>query len=312
VFKLSTIFLLQLVFLTNTYASPLCKKWSTYSKIADLDQNHLLEVSGLAWSLKDPQRLYHVNDSGDGPRVYLTDVQGNFEGFFDLLGVNPVDIEALGIGRCPGIKNENCLFIADIGDNLFRRDWIELIIIKEQLGYAPLVDPLIKMRLRYPDKAHNAEGIAIHPNGDLILITKEKPPVGDKIVSAKVYRLKPELMAHGTVALLDQIGEIDLPVLLSKFESSGQIVTGFDIHPSGSKFLMLTYMNFVEVKLDISKPMPPVHSWKEGVDYNVVVTPTLPQTESIIYTPDDKTILISSEKRKGVGPYLGKVECLEF
>ena len=289
----------------------LCKKWGDFTK-ADLDEKYLEETSSLAQSFLVPDRLYQMNDSGDGPNIYLTDLKGTYLGSFELLGVKPRDVEALGSGACPDQKaGEYCLYVGDIGDNLFRRQDTELTIVKEQVAYPPLVDPVLKMKMRYPDGPHNAEGMALHPNGDLIIITKEMTPVTNKVSSANIYRLKREQMKAGTEATLEKLGELDIPSIIESEDGFGQIVTGFDIHPSGTKLLILTYTHFLEVKLDFTRPFPPVKQWRVGVDYQLVKTPELPQQESIIYGRDEKFVFITSEKRKGKGPYLLQGRCLD-
>lgn len=54
----------------------MCTKWSEGEKISTLDYHRLDEASGIAVSQRFPGRLYHVNDSGNGPYFYTTDMSG--------------------------------------------------------------------------------------------------------------------------------------------------------------------------------------------------------------------------------------------
>ena len=51
----------------------LCEAWSKPEKIGALDTEMVDEASGLAISQVHSNRLYHINDSGDGPFFYQSD-----------------------------------------------------------------------------------------------------------------------------------------------------------------------------------------------------------------------------------------------
>ena len=153
----------------------LCRSWDEGKKTGELSLTSIKEASGIAVSRKYPGRLYHVNDSGGGPYFYLTDMKGagtqrvKIEG---LIYDRSSDYEDLGLGRC-GL-NKSCLFIADIGDNREKREYARLILVEEKEDYASSVTPVSVIKLVYPDRAHNAEGLAVHPNGDVYVLTKEE------------------------------------------------------------------------------------------------------------------------------------------
>jgi hypothetical protein len=54
----------------------LCSKWGEGEKMGTLDYHNLEEASGIAVSRRFPRRLYHVNDSGNWPYFYTTDMSG--------------------------------------------------------------------------------------------------------------------------------------------------------------------------------------------------------------------------------------------
>src|SRR6185503_15005700 len=66
------------------------------------------EDSGLAVSRKFPDRLYHVNDSGDTGRFFLTDLSGRHLRIVNVKGFAPLDAEDLAIGPCS--PRVDCIF----------------------------------------------------------------------------------------------------------------------------------------------------------------------------------------------------------
>jgi len=57
------------------FAGP-CTQWLPPERAGTLDPQFLTEESGVAASRLYPDRLYHNNDSGDGPFFYITDGSG--------------------------------------------------------------------------------------------------------------------------------------------------------------------------------------------------------------------------------------------
>jgi len=149
----------------------LCKRWGEGVKAGDLDRLQIDEASGIAASSRFPGRLYHINDSGSGPYFYVSDSSGGktmavrIEGF-DAKGS---DFEDASIGGC--FSGKSCFFIADTGDNAEDRKSVRIIIMEEAGNFGGSAAPLRVLRLSYPDRPHNAEGMAIHPNGDIYIFT---------------------------------------------------------------------------------------------------------------------------------------------
>ncbi|MCH2038440.1 MAG: hypothetical protein MK137_07610, partial [Rickettsiales bacterium] len=135
-----------------------------------LDVDVIAEASGLAISQQEPHLLYHINDSGDGPFLYVTDQDGSNVRKLTVNGFIPKDVEDLTLGTCPN-GTGNCIYIADIGDNWTLRNHIRIIVVPEPTGEETSIDPIQILKLRYPDGAHNAEGLAPHPDGTLYILT---------------------------------------------------------------------------------------------------------------------------------------------
>jgi len=300
------------IFISPAYAA-LCAKWSAGEKIGELNHLRIDEASGIAVSSKFPGRLYHVNDSGGGPYFYITDMDGKntrsvqIEGFI----ARRSDFEDMGSGRCFGDKS--CIFIADIGDNKEKRKFVEIIVVEEVTDFKDSVKPLKRLRLTYPDRPHNAEGLAVHPNGDIYFITKEEDL--DKSIAhpAKLYKLEKEKWENaGDQELkLDYVGEIDFTRISSSDSVFGNLPTSLDISPDGKRFLVLTYENAYEFNFDLSQDtLKPAKEMKKGKDYSVIDVPALPQQESVSYTDNGRAFIYDTEY-KVLGVPIMKVECLD-
>jgi len=276
----------------------LCSKWDKGKNTGQLDSSVIKEASGIAVSTKYPGRLYHVNDSGGGPYFYTTDITGNQTKKIKIEGYKNrrSDFEDLSLGRCS--SNNTCLFIADIGDNREKREYVELIVIEELENYGSSVAPAARIKLVYPDRAHNAEGIAVHPNGDIYILTKEEDLDKMEAYPSKLYRLdyRKRKSAGKEPVLLEYVGDIDLPALVPEASAYGQLSTSFDISPDGKRFIILTYEDALEFNLDLSESkIIDTKDMKAGVDYSIININSLPQQESVSYLPGGSGFIYNTE-----------------
>ncbi len=291
----------------------LCDRWDEGAKSGTLDHNLINEASGIEASNKLPGRLYHVNDSGGGQYFYITDSKGDKTQKIRIEGVVPKrsDFEDISIGKCSGDKS--CVFIADIGDNRKRRDSVEIIVIEELEKYGHTIYPLKRLKLVYPERSHNAEGMAVHPNGDIYILTKEEDLDESEAYPAKLYRLSYEKRQNSgnKEQLLEFISDLDLPYLNPSGTAYGQVVSAFDIAPDGKSFLVLTYENAFEFNTDLSQSeMKKARQLKKGQDYNVIELKSLPQQESISYLPNGRGFLYNTEHHWFEVPII-RVNCLD-
>lgn len=136
----------------------------------------LRESSGLGISRSYPGVFWTHNDSGDGPRFYAIDASASLLATVEVEGVAARDWEAMALGPCPASGGRSCLYAADIGDNRSRRESVVIYVVEEPdpfdgngevalVGAVPFV---------YPDGPHDAEGLAITADGDLVVVTKER------------------------------------------------------------------------------------------------------------------------------------------
>lgn len=280
-------FLTLLLFLFQNSTTPVCA-WAPAVEIGKLD-SAVSESSGMAISRKIPNRAYRHNDSGDRARFFAMDFDGRNAKSVAVTGAgNPSDWEDMAIGPCDSASD--CLFFGDIGDNDRRRRTIELVVVRERATWPASVAAEHRVTLRYPDGAHDAEAMAVHPDGSVYIATKDP-------VRLQLFRLKPEQWRSGTgVQTLEQVLFWDWASLMPGSLPLGRVATSMDITADGRRFIVLTYVEAVEFFFDLNKPIPEQNAWREGRQYRRVPIVTLEQEEAIAWLPDGKGFLYDTEK----------------
>ena len=280
--------------------STLCPEWKKARVVGGLDSDLIDESSGMALS-SDGTLLYHTNDSGDSARFFSSDLKGHDLLEHKVTGFNPRDVEALGAGPCG--SGEKCLFIGDIGDNKRKRKTIKVVVISEKsIARNARVSPMKTLTVKYPDGAHNAEGLEVHSNGDIYILTKEAFSSYRVAKPAQMFRLKFSdwYSNEGEKMVAENVGSIDFPEINSDLHASKQVVTGLSFHPSGNKFLALTYTNAVEFRFDPAAGLPS-GPMVEGRDYRRISLRELEQQEAIVYTSADSEKFLYSTESKNSG-----------
>lgn len=304
---------LLLSVLTASAAEP-CALWGEPVPVGELDRQIINEASGIAVSRVHPGRLYHHNDSGDGPYFYVTGRTGSGTQRVTIDGFRAggQDMEAMSLGPCP--DEGDCLFFGVIGDNSRRRHRVEIIVVREPGEIPSKVEPLRHFAVRYPDEPHNAEGLAVDPAGNIFVATKGLARVLAHPGTTRVYKIPAEQwhVAEPEILEFSYVGELDLPVLAKREESGPlySIVTGFDIAPDGSRFVLLTYGLAYEFVFELgSSKIPAAAELTRGEDYGAVPLLRLAQQEAISYTADGSGLLYSTEARNA-NASLVEVRCV--
>lgn len=275
--------------------SSACFEYSEPGVLGYTDPLVINRSSGMSHSSIEFQRVFHVNEES-GPFVYVTDLKGRTLQTLSIKSFQPFDVEDLAYGPCgPKAPASNCLVIGDIGDNYLNRDKpLELIFMKDQKQLSDTVEPLGRVFLRYPtDKKHDAESLAMHPNGDIYILTKEVDLKGRQVFPAIFYRVKKQQWEYfpNQVLTLEKVGEIDFSYLLYEDGFWGRQPTGFDISEDGKSFIVITYKNAIEFYFDLSEKnaIPNFQNIREFRDYHIVKLKKLPQQEAISYLRGLKT-----------------------
>ena len=171
-------FALFFVFIASYVSAAIgyCPHVTEVVEIARVEDPLIREVSGMVLSRKNSGVLWVHNDSGDSARVYALTLDGRLIATFILVGVDAIDWEdiAIGPGPEPGL---DYIYVADIGDNGFSREEIEIYRFPEPLvdkgTQSVLVDRVERIVLSYPDQAHDAETLLVDPvDGGIYIITK--------------------------------------------------------------------------------------------------------------------------------------------
>jgi len=272
IYRTAGFFLIGL--LPTTLDAQLCKQWSEAVRIGEL-QVQLTEASGLAASRQFPGRLYHINDSGETGKFFITGMDGKDTRSVRINDFEPEDTEALSLGRCPGKDSISCLYIGDIGDNDVKRKSIEIVVVDEVRSFSQTVKARSRLKLLYPDGPHDAESMAVHPNGDIYILTKENP--------ARLYKANPN-------AVLQTL----TPVITLQ---PGGRPTDMAISDDGTRLLVLTYMDAVEYSMDFKQ--------QQKIRLNF-----LQQQESVAYLPGSRSFIYSTEQLlQGLPQWIMKVNC---
>lgn len=296
--------------------SALCVKWDVPKKVGDLNSKVINESSGMARS-KKYDVIYHTNDSGTPPIFFVSKLDGSAEKVVKIKDFKPIDPEEIGLGPCPKDSKATCVVVADIGDNLEKRDSVALFFVEEIAEFGEAVSPVMTVRFKYPDHPHNSEAMAVLPNGDVVFVTKEMSKLG-QTSPALLYRAKKSDYENskGKPVTLKKFGEIDI-VSLTKQLGFGALVTAMTVTSDAKRFALLTYAMGIEFQFDLSSgEFPPTKDLKEGVHYRLIPLAPLPQQESIAYDKNDRDLFYSTEilqRLLGIGAPapLMKVTCVD-
>jgi len=251
---------------------------------AVLSAPRLDESSGIAPSRR-PGVYWTHNDSGDGPFLYATDSTGRDLGRIRVEGARNVDWEDLARAPCAAPPG-TCLFVGDIGDNSARRRWIVVYVVPEPEPPSGPADTerrvvaIDSIRLRYPDHPHDAEALAVTPEGRLLIITKD--------LSHPARLFSAPLAGHGRdPVVLEPVCTLAMGIN----PLVGRLATGAALSPDGLWLVVRTYVSLHVFALDGCRPLLP----ERGIGLPVVET----QGEGVTFEAPGR--LVTSSERGTVG-----------
>jgi hypothetical protein len=243
----------------------------------------LHENSGVAVSRQYEDVVWTHNDGPEG-RLYSMRRDGTLIARIDVAVDGVQDWEDIDLGPCPGregsASTEDCLYVADVGDNGADRASMSVVVLREPDPRSPGTVPALGiLRFRYPDGPADTEALAVSPGGDLLLITKGTDGSG------RLYRLSPDLDGP---ALKD--AELMGPLPTSTTDE-GDWITGAAVSPDGRT---LAFRNHHAVFLTpLSDPLSAPTLCEIGLHQ--------PQGEGIDYL-DGERLLLTSEEEGGRAP----------
>jgi hypothetical protein len=271
-----------------------CTRFGTPGTVGNIDSSALEELSGLVASRSQPGVLYaHADSSGDAA-FYALSASGASLGTYSLTGITAKDWEDISIGPKDG--GGNFVYIGDIGDNSARtgsgsvRSEIQIYRVTEpsvsldgDAGQVSL-SGTEKLRLVYPDKAHDAETLLVDPRtSDILIVTKETDG------RSKVFRA-PASAWSVQVTVLEEVATLALG-------SAGQdsaLATAGDISPTGDRVILRTYKAILL--------WPRLGSWTETFSAEPVElpSPNEKQGEGLTFSGDGKRWLSAGEQSAAI------------
>jgi hypothetical protein len=261
---------------------------ATPAQIATLEERAVTESSGIVASRQNPGLFWTHNDSGDGPVLYAFDRGGRRRGTWVVEGAQARDWEDIAAGPGPA-HGRAYLYAGDIGDNEEKRQFITVYRLPEPYiaqdfagattGYRRATERAEAIRLKYPDGAHNAEALMVHPStGDLYVVTKR----GDE---AGVYKLAAPFDASA-LNTLARVATLRGPGFF------GVLITGGDISPDGRRVALCDYASGYELTLpEGSKEFDDI--WRQKP--TLVPLGFRRQGEGVCYRLDGAALLATSE-----------------
>ena len=293
--KCFTLLSILITSLITTATAQTCT-YSDATRIANLPTDYLSEASGISASPAYPERLYHVNDSSNGNRFFVSDFAVTSVREVTLGNITvQTDVEDMDVGKC---GDGTCLFFADIGDNTSVRPQVKVYVVPEQASYANEVRYEQRIRLQYPDGAHDAEGFAVHANGDFFIVTKASV-LSAGALQSRVYRVAYDdwRAAKDERVLMTHVATIDFSDLgVSVLNPLAKLATGLDIRDDGKQWLLLTYAQVYVFNFDLAEVWTQA-DFDRLLSFEVLKVKRLPQQESISYVSNSNDFVYGTEAR---------------
>lgn len=210
----------------------------SFELIARIEQDKITESSGLARSVINPGVFWTMNDDSEA-RLYAFDAQGRHRGRLTLDPATNRDWEDLASFVRDG---KPYLLVADVGDNLGRRDSVQLYVVEEPaLAKDDKVrsEPAWTLDVSLPDGALDIEAVAVDTKTDsILLLTKRTIPAVLYSVPLKPDGMSVVATRLGEVTSLPRPAKRDLQ-MARKLDDWWWQPTAMDIH--GRHAVITTY-----------------------------------------------------------------------
>lgn len=262
--------------------------------VATLTDTRIKESSGLARSLRHDGIFWTHNDSGGEPCVFAIDLQGRTRAKVRLREAVNFDWEDMTSGLDE--QGAPCLFVGDIGDNLFIRRSVQVYRILEP-NIAPEGQPAAETispqpqvwHVSYPNGSQNAESLLIHPKtGRLHILTKSNEGQSALYAFPTVLTQK-----KGEPLILEKITDITFTgeERTGKRHIDDRMCTGAAFAPDGRHLVAATYSSLYEWTLPEDKTLAEALAQKPAR----ILPELVRQLEAVCYGADSRTLWITSE-----------------
>lgn len=233
----------------------------------ELDDPRLVEISGIAPSIRHANVVWVHNDSSDAARIYGIDLGScAVVAEVTLRGVDARDIEGIAASR--DARGRPVLWVADIGDN--RDSWpdVGLYRIREPAELGRTSRKVREYRFTYDDRPHNAETLLV--DGGRVWVATWQLARGGLYELLELRRSRDR--AGGPVAIAERVGDV------------GPLITDGAIAPDGSGYVLRDYLD-----VHFFHGLPP------GRKVASLPLPAQPQGEAITWSADGAALLTASE-----------------
>lgn len=239
---------------TSSVAAESARRVNLDRRLAD---NDIRESSGLARSTYYEDVLWTHNDSGDSSRIFGVRKNGRTAAVLRIAGASARDWEDMAPGP------NHTLWVGDIGDNARQRGNISVYRITEPRNLESGSVRATRFDLKYPDRAHDAEGLMVRPGTGRVFVISKSPSGG------AIYRAPRNLSTS-------QVNK------LRKVRSAPERITAAAWRPGGGFVLTSQTRAYVYPRKKNSTP-------------RVFVKPELRQGESVEFSRNGSSILVGSE-----------------
>lgn len=223
-------------FLSNILWAEKLQKWK--EEILDFPTEIINESSGMVFSRNNHNVLYHINDSGDEAQVYITNLKAKFLRKVPVSSNPFIDSEAMHFLKCE--NGQNCIAIADIGNNIGINSRPHIYIYKEEDIFHKRARLIQSIALKVPQQK-DSEAIAFDNNNNLLFLTKVSS-TNSKAQKAILYGVKySNWLNKKELILPEKIQEIDFNQYIHSNDKFAAMVTDMSFHPSKGELLILTY-----------------------------------------------------------------------
>lgn len=253
-------------------------------KLAQLSNKELSEVSGVASSVNNAGLLWMLNDSGNGPKIFLVNDNLKIMLTCTLEGVKNRDWEDIAVGPGPE-PNKSYVYVGDIGDNMAAHDFKNIYRFEEPVlskdSSEVSIERFDTITFKLSDEKKDTESLMIDPKTkNLYVISKREKPVF-------VYELKYPQSTHDTITA-EKV--ISLPI---------SHAVAADFSEDGNELLVKNYRNVYYWNIGNRKLLDALKDEPLVVEYTEE-----PQGEAITFSRDGKGFYTLSEKVKGEECYL--------
>jgi hypothetical protein len=227
--------------------------------VSTIQDERVVESSGLALSTKHDDLAYTINDSGNHPMIYAIQLSSG-----DVVGVTDLDKFDVEDTESIAVDSQGILWIGDLGDNDHQRNDVSIIALPEPGPGDHHVATANQYGVTFPDGPIDVEGLLVEPTTQRVyLVSKNRNARGS------IYALP--TLRNGETAPAKAIAEAPKAVTDATFTHDG-------------RWALLRTQD--DVWVYDPKTWQPVDRFD---------TPDLQQGESITVERGDRTVLLGSE-----------------